>query len=59
MKKRELWHKELKKWTKQGKPKNLPPCPNCNGKMKAWDMWLVTGETCQDCGWGDSEGLVV
>lgn len=34
----------------------LPPCPDCGGKMKAWDAWLITGATCIDCGWNYSEG---
>ena len=33
-----------------------PPCPNCDGKMKPWDAWLVTGATCTECGWNMSEG---
>lgn len=33
-----------------------PPCPDCGGKMKPWDAWLVTGATCESCGWNMSEG---
>lgn len=33
-----------------------PPCPACAGVMKPWDAWLVTGATCETCGWNMSEG---
>jgi hypothetical protein len=33
-----------------------PPCPRCNGEMKPWDCWLVTGATCTVCSWNMSEG---
>lgn len=33
-----------------------PPCPACSGKMIPWDAWLVTGATCESCGWNMSEG---
>ena len=32
------------------------PCPRCEGKMIPWDYWLVTGATCESCGWGMTEG---
>lgn len=34
----------------------MPRCPRCEGEMKAWDAWLVTGATCTKCGWGMTEG---
>lgn len=34
----------------------MPPCPSCDGVMKSWDAWLVTGATCTNCGWNMSEG---
>ena len=45
--------KALEKWDKKSE---LPRCPVDKGVMRAWDAWLVTGATCEKCGWTYSEG---